>query len=91
MSTYRFLVSGRVQGVGFRAFVVRLAEQNGYAGEVWNCRNGDVEGVVLLDDSSTLKAFESALKKGPGRVDSVVTAPTSADENFDGFRVSFSR
>ena len=41
--TRRYVVSGRVQGVGFRWFVEREAAQIGIAGWVRNCSNGDVE------------------------------------------------
>ena len=41
----RVRISGRVQGVGFRAFVQSHAEARGVAGWVRNRRNGDVEAV----------------------------------------------
>ena len=43
LETRRYVVSGRVQGVGFRWFVEREAAQLGIAGWVRNCENGDVE------------------------------------------------
>jgi acylphosphatase len=84
----RFRVSGRVQGVGFRAYVLRLAEEMNLNGEVWNCRNGDVEGVVVL--SADKSQFENALRGGPGHVQNV-DLWEGDDEEFDGFRVSYTR
>ena len=43
LETRRYVISGRVQGVGFRWFVEREAAQIGITGWVRNCDNGDVE------------------------------------------------
>ena len=42
----RFVVSGRVQGVGFRAFVVRAAAARGVTGQVRNHPDGTVEATA---------------------------------------------
>jgi acylphosphatase len=39
----RISVSGRVQGVGYRAFTVRVANERGLVGGVRNCEDGRVE------------------------------------------------
>ena len=39
----RYVVSGRVQGVGFRFFVREAAQREGIAGSVWNRDDGCVE------------------------------------------------
>ncbi|HEX6572006.1 MAG TPA: acylphosphatase, partial [Steroidobacteraceae bacterium] len=52
----RLLLGGRVQGVGFRPFVYRLATELGLDGFVRNLR-GDVE-VVLCGESTRLDRFE---------------------------------
>lgn len=67
----KFTISGKVQGVGFRAFVARTAVLLGLTGEVWNMRAGSVE-CVALGPTELLAELESKLWKGPGRVDSVV-------------------
>jgi acylphosphatase len=63
MST-RFLVSGVVQGVGFRWFVARHARSLGFAGYARNLPDGRVEVVVSGPDEA-LPEFEHLLRRGP--------------------------
>ena len=44
--TKRLLVTGRVQGVGFRFYAQRKARELGVTGWVRNCRDGSVEAVT---------------------------------------------
>jgi acylphosphatase len=62
--TVRFVVSGIVQGVGFRWFTVRRATGLGLTGFVRNLADGRVE-VVAAGDSSTVGELEAALRVGP--------------------------
>jgi acylphosphatase len=61
---YRYLVEGRVQGVGYRYFVLRQAGQLGVSGFVRNRPDGSVE-VVAEGGEDTLAALESRLREGP--------------------------
>jgi acylphosphatase len=63
MST-RFLVSGLVQGVGFRWFVARHARSLGLTGYARNLADGRVE-VVVNGPDETLTALERVLQQGP--------------------------
>jgi acylphosphatase len=58
-------IDGRVQGVGFRAFVLRKASELGVTGWVRNRRDGSVE-VVAEAERTTLDKFLVALRRGPG-------------------------
>ncbi len=58
------IVSGRVQGVGFRFFTQDLANSFGLTGFVKNLYNGDVE-VYAEGDEIVLKNFLEEIKKGP--------------------------
>lgn len=72
MQTERFLISGRVQGVGFRYFVADQARKIGISGYVKNLPDGRVECIGRATPD-LLEQFYSILKKGPalGRVDAV--------------------
>ena len=64
MSAYRYFVKGRVQGVGYRYFVLREAEALGIAGFARNLPDGSVE-VVAEGPEEALKRFEARLRQGP--------------------------
>jgi acylphosphatase len=65
MNVARHLViHGRVQGVGFRAFVEDTAERFGLAGWVRNRRDGTVEAVLAGPEQAVTNASE-ACRNGP--------------------------
>jgi len=87
MVTKKFVVSGRVQGVGFRYFVVREAEALGVAGWVRNLADGRVE-VLVSGDEATVDVMEGRLWQGPphARVAGVETTAAEAPTHSE-FRV----
>lgn len=60
----RLLVSGRVQGIGFREFTRRTAHRLGVGGWVRNLPDGRVE-VVADGERPVLEALVSAVSGGP--------------------------
>jgi acylphosphatase len=64
MTCYRYLVRGRVQGVGYRYFVMREAAALGVTGFTRNLADGSVEVVAEADDD-VLTVFEDRLREGP--------------------------
>jgi acylphosphatase len=58
------LVHGRVQGVGYRYFVLRQAERLGVSGFVRNLPDGRVE-VMAEGDDGALGDLEQSLREGP--------------------------
>lgn len=60
----RISVSGRVQGVGYRAFTLRAATERGLAGGVRNCEDGRVELEAEGAEDRIMSLIE-ALKIGP--------------------------
>jgi acylphosphatase len=76
------LIRGRVQGVGFRAWVHHHAELNGLGGWVRNRRDGAVEA-VFAGSPDLVEAMLKACRQGPAgsRVDTVETLP---DPSVDG-------
>jgi len=75
----RFLVSGRVQGVGFRYFTQAAASHAGVTGWVRNLPDGRVEAAAE-GEAAAMTAFETQLRQGPpgSRVDRVDVADTPA-------------
>ena len=73
MPAIRVEIEGRVQGVGFRAFVCRRAALFGVSGRVWNRADGTVEALAVHPEPGTLEAFAHALETGPGKVRAVRT------------------
>jgi acylphosphatase len=60
----RFVISGRVQGVGFRAYVQDHAAVEGVQGYVRNLPDGRVEALIEGDDAS-VDRVERAVRRGP--------------------------
>jgi acylphosphatase len=69
----RYVVLGRVQGVGFRYFVLDVARREGLTGWVRNREDGAVE-IEAQGDAEALQRFEVSVRQGPrsARVDDVV-------------------
>lgn len=61
----RVVVSGRVQGVSYRAWTRRCAEEHGVNGWVRNLRDGRVEA-VLQGDEAAVRAMLELMREGPG-------------------------
>ncbi len=84
------LISGRVQGVGFRDFARRGAEKIGVRGYAKNLANSDVE-VVADGNRVALDEFLVVLEQGPpaGRVDRVQIDQFERSEEYTGFEIRF--
>lgn len=64
--TVHMLVTGHVQGVGFRFYVRKVAEELGITGWTRNLATGEVEVLASGEDRS-LRTFISRLTVGPSR------------------------
>ena len=77
----RFVISGRVQGVGFRWFAKDVADREGVTGWVKNLSDGRVEAFVE-GDAEAVTRVERHLHNGPpgARVQNVnaITEPPGA-------------
>jgi acylphosphatase len=84
----RFLVRGRVQGVGFRWFVEREAHILGIAGWVRNNHDGTVE-VLAQGTRDQLSGLRSRLQEGPraARVDDVAESEAEPVRGLSSFRI----
>jgi acylphosphatase len=76
-----------VQGVGFRNYVANVADSMAISGEVWNTRDGAVEGRAQGD---RLADFVAMLEKGPGYVERVASSEAATGE-YEGFRITRTR
>ena len=84
----RFVVAGRVQGVGFRHFTHDVARREGLSGTVGNLDDGRVE-IVVEGEAEAVTRFEWAIRQGPvgARVDDVQVDHEPATGRQLGFRI----
>jgi acylphosphatase len=82
------LVHGRVQGVGYRAFLEREALERRLSGWTRNLRSGEVEAVVA-GPAETVEALIEACRKGPpgARVDGIVRSEAAPPRPAGPFRI----
>lgn len=89
MPRLRILVTGRVQGVGFRWFVARAAARHGIAGFVRNEPDGSVCCEAQADAQPALDAFLADVRQGPpgSRVDDLALTHEPPASGASGFHI----
>lgn len=82
----RFLIGGRVQGVGFRVFAQSAAAREGVHGFACNLEDGRVE-VAVEGDQESVERVELALRRGPiaAVVESFEVEPAAPAYRATGF------
>ncbi len=85
----RFVISGRVQGVGFRWHTREAAQREGVTGWVRNLPDGRVEALVE-GEAESVDRMERALRQGPGgaRVKDVLVDHDEATGAFKDFSIT---
>jgi acylphosphatase len=80
----RIVISGQVQGVGFRMWTCRQAERLGLRGWVRNRRDGRVEA-LLIGEASAIDTMTDACRRGPrlATVTGVESLPAEDDGTTD--------
>ena len=83
----RYVIAGRVQGVGFRWFTHDAAARTGVHGWVRNLADGSVE-VMAEGDQAAVDHLEAAIRRGPSsarveRFDMEELAPTGRPAGFE--------
>ena len=87
MKCIHLVVSGRVQGVSFRANVRDKANELGLKGYTKNLKNGNVE-VIAEGDEEKIKELTEFIKKGPGIASvSGIQVNHKLPENFKSFEI----
>ena len=86
--TVNIKITGKVQGVGFRYFVLRQAQELDITGWVSNKPNGDVEALAQ-GDKADLEQFIAKVKQGPAfsRVDDLTLNWEDGQENYTSFEI----
>jgi acylphosphatase len=87
LATFRYRITGRVQGVGYRYFALLEAQVAGIAGFAKNLPDGSVE-VVAEGKAEAVAVFEARLREGPpfARVEIVDREPL-APRGDQGFHI----
>ncbi|MGM0438208.1 MAG: acylphosphatase [Bacillota bacterium] len=82
-------LSGRVQGVGFRAFIRKNANKLGVNGWAKNLQDGRVE-VVFTGEKKNVNKLIELVKKGPrfAKVNNIEIRD-NIDENFNDFKIKY--
>ncbi len=95
METHRFNVTGRVQGVGYRAFVMRVAWMLGVKGVVRNLEDESVE-IICQADENVIARFKQVIdKKAPPDdilsidVQNIDDIEIKANEEFGKFQIDY--
>ena len=81
-----YVISGKVQGVGFRYFAERVANQLGIRGYVKNLPTGSVE-VYAIGNESALEEFKRHLSEGPrsARVTGIEESDEAVSDEYNHF------
>jgi acylphosphatase len=88
-STYKLVIKGFVQGVGFRSYVHYYALKYNIKGYVKNLPDGSVEIIANCDNCDYIK-FEEYVLKGPAGSEIVDLAKENvqdANSDFEGFKI----
>ncbi|MDG5767679.1 acylphosphatase [Balneolales bacterium ANBcel1] len=88
--THLLHIHGRVQGVGFRNFVINHAQQRSVTGWIRNRSDGTVEA-MLQGKPGDVGSVEAACRQGPAmaHVEHVERYPVDPDTVYDSFEVRY--
>ena len=86
MIARKYLISGQVQGVGYRYFAQRSSAKHQVRGYVKNLEDGSVE-VLVEGSAKAVEAFRQDLAAGPhhsrvGQIEELVIEPTGLYSTF---------
>ena len=85
MRSVRLRITGRVQGVGYRAWTIETARGLGLRGWVRNRADGSVEALVIGDDDAVAAVIEACRKGPPAARIAEVAVSEAEDDGSVGF------
>ncbi|HCM81974.1 MAG: Acylphosphatase family protein [Candidatus Gottesmanbacteria bacterium GW2011_GWA2_44_17] len=90
MKQYHLIITGDVQGIGYRSWIKREAQRLDIAGWVKNREDGSVEAVVQGEKKHVEQILERA-KKGPevAWVEKVIVTEQPVEKNLFTFEVIY--
>ena len=90
MLQLKIIVSGKVQGVGYRYFAQMKAVQFGITGWVRNRQDGTVE-MLTTGDKENLDSFIEEIRRGNpfSTVDQIDISETKAEEKYRSFTIKY--
>jgi acylphosphatase len=90
MLQYEIKITGRVQGVGYRYFVQRIAAGLNIDGWVRNTYDGGVL-VMAKGEKADIETFLDHLRLGPplARITNIIKQDIVVDESLKGFRIKY--
>lgn len=89
-STIEILVSGRVQKVGFRACVRKIASNLGLNGEILNMKDGRV-WIIATGETVILEKFISMIYGCPRAIIRDLKVIEREEKDFEGFSIRRNR
>lgn len=83
------MISGRVQGVGFRYYTMDAANREGVTGYVWNMPDGRVEAYIE-GEAEAVTRVERAIRSGPpgARIEEVEADAVEPSGAYKTFRIT---
>lgn len=90
MKNLEIIVTGRVQGVCYRAFVLHRANELNIKGYAKNLMDRKVK-VIVIGEDDILDIFINMLKEGPSmaRVDDIQTSEIILGEEYSDFSIKY--
>ena len=86
----RVIISGMVQGVGFRSSIRNEAQMTGVKGYVKNRTDGKVEAVFEGENTDVINMVEFCRRGVPGaEVDDIDVRKESFSEEFSSFEIRY--
>ena len=91
IKTYRLIIKGKVQGVGFRHWFSNLAISLGLSGYIQNLHNKDEVEAIIQGDMQNILSISEKSKTGPNMalVEGVIPSNILSNVIYSGFIIKY--